>query len=180
MDIQDLQYFLAVCDYRSITKAAEVLHISQPALSRRIQFLEDECGVKLFIRGRRFVELTPAGEHFSINARRIVESQIKALKEIEFYKHDVDIRFGFVADINMKGLLRIQSISRKFLPDTSLAFFDLPAKEIPNALLTGCVDVAYVMQGEVADIAGLSTSRPRATISPCSSRRDTGSGRGIL
>ena len=155
MDIQDLQYFLAVCDYRSITKAAEVLHISQPALSRRIQFLEDECGVKLFIRGRRFVELTPAGEHFSINARRIVESQIKALKEIEFYKHDVDIRFGFVADINMKGLLRIQSISRKFLPDTSLAFFDLPAKEIPNALLTGCVDVAYVMQGEVADIAGL-------------------------
>lgn len=84
MDIQDLQYFLTVCDYRSITKAAEVLHISQPALSRRIQYLEDECGVKLFIRGRRFVELTQAGEHFSINARRIVEGQIKALKEIEF------------------------------------------------------------------------------------------------
>lgn len=155
MDIQDLQYFLTVCDYRSITKAAEVLHISQPALSRRIQYLEDECGVKLFIRGRRFVELTQAGEHFSINARRIVEGQIKALKEIEFYKHDVDIRFGFVADINMKGVLRVQSISRKLLPDTSLAFFDLPVKEIPNALLSGNVDVAYVMQGEVADIAGL-------------------------
>lgn len=67
----------------------------------------------------------------------------------------MDIRFGFVADINMKGVLRIQSTCRKFLPDTSLAFFDLPVKEIPNALLTGSVDVAYVMQSEVADIAGL-------------------------
>lgn len=55
----------------------------------------------------------------------------------------------------MKGVLRVQSISRKLLPDTSLAFFDLPVKEIPNALLSGNVDVAYVMQGEVADIAGL-------------------------
>lgn len=155
MDIQDLQYFLTVCDYRSITKAAEVLHISQPALSRRIQYLENECGVKLFIRGRRFVELTPAGEHFSINARSIVESQIKALKELEFYKQDADIRFGFVADINMKGVLRIQSISRRLLPDTSLAFLELPVKEIPNALLSGNIDVAYIMQGEVADIAGL-------------------------
>jgi DNA-binding transcriptional LysR family regulator len=155
MDIQDLQYFLTVCDYRSITKAAEVLHISQPALSRRIQFLEEECGVKLFIRGWRFVELTPAGEHFSINAHKIVESQIKALQEIEFYKHDVDIRFGFVADINMKGVLRIQSISRRLIPDASLAFFDILAKEMPSALLAGNIDVAYVMEGEVSDITGL-------------------------
>ena len=132
-----------------------MLHISQPALSRRMQFLENECGVKLFIRGRRFVELTPAGEHFSTNARKIVESQAKALQEIEFYKHDVDIRFGFVADINMKGVLRIQSMSRKLIPDISLAFFDVSAKEMPNSLLSGYVDVAYVMQGEVSDVAGI-------------------------
>lgn len=61
MDTDLLLYFMAVADYRSITRAAESLYISQPTLSRKIFLLEEEFEVKLFTRQLRSVELTPAG-----------------------------------------------------------------------------------------------------------------------
>lgn len=59
----EIDAFLNVIKYGSITKAAEVLYISQPALSRRIKSLENELQYKLFIRqkGVRNIELTPQG-----------------------------------------------------------------------------------------------------------------------
>lgn len=53
MEIRVLRYFLTVAREENITKAAEVLHITQPALSRQLAQLEEELGVKLFDRGTR-------------------------------------------------------------------------------------------------------------------------------
>ena len=71
MEIRVLKYFLAVVREESITKAAEVLHITQPTLSRQLALLEDEVGVKRFDRGSRKIVLTDAG------LRRSSISQIK-------------------------------------------------------------------------------------------------------
>ena len=60
MEIRVLKYFLAVVREESITKAAEVLHITQPTLSRQLAQLEEEVGVKLFDRGTRKIVLTDA------------------------------------------------------------------------------------------------------------------------
>ena len=62
----EIEAFLNIVKYGSITKAAEVLYISQPALSRRIKSLENELQYELFIRqkGIRNVILTPQGEAF--------------------------------------------------------------------------------------------------------------------
>ena len=51
MEIRVLRYFLSVVHEESITKAAEVLHITQPTLSRQLALLEEEVGVKLFDKG---------------------------------------------------------------------------------------------------------------------------------
>ena len=51
MDIRILKYFLTVAREESITRAAEVLHITQPTLSRQLTQLEEELGTKLFVRG---------------------------------------------------------------------------------------------------------------------------------
>ena len=68
----EIDAFLNIVKYGSITKAAEILYISQPALSRRIKSLESELQYKLFIRqkGVRNITLTPQGEAFVLIAEK--------------------------------------------------------------------------------------------------------------
>ena len=61
METRLLRYFLTVAHEENITRAAEVLHITQPTLSRQLVQLEEETGVMLFIRGKRKITLTPEG-----------------------------------------------------------------------------------------------------------------------
>jgi LysR family nitrogen assimilation transcriptional regulator len=61
MNVRQLQYFLQIAELRSFTRAANVLHIAQPALSRQVRALEEELGTTLFHRFERGVTLTEAG-----------------------------------------------------------------------------------------------------------------------
>lgn len=61
MELRILRYFLAVAREENITKAAELLHITQPTLSRQLAQLEEDVGVTLFSRGARKVTLTDEG-----------------------------------------------------------------------------------------------------------------------
>ena len=72
MDIQDLRTFLAISENRSFSKAAETLHISQPAVSKRIQALELSLGAKLFDRVGKRIFLTEAGELLIPQARHLL------------------------------------------------------------------------------------------------------------
>ena len=60
MELRVLQYFLTVVQEENISRAAEVLHVTQPTLSRQMAQLEEELGVQLFVRGRHLT-LTDAG-----------------------------------------------------------------------------------------------------------------------
>ena len=73
MDIRVLRYFLTVVREESITKAAEVLHITQPTLSRQLAQLEESLGVLLFHRGTRRIALTNAGMLLRRRAEEILE-----------------------------------------------------------------------------------------------------------
>ena len=73
MELRVLKYFLTVADEGNITRAADILHVTQPTLSRQMKELEDEMGTTLLIRGKRSVTLTEEGFLFKQQAETIVE-----------------------------------------------------------------------------------------------------------
>lgn len=73
MELRVLEYFLALAREGSVSAAAEVLHVSQPTLSRQLQDLERELGCTLFERGHRGITLTPDGMHLRRRAGEIVD-----------------------------------------------------------------------------------------------------------
>jgi len=72
MDLKTMEYYVAVVEEGSITRAAERLHMSQPPLTVRLKALEAELGVALLARHGRGVEPTPAGRVFADRARRLL------------------------------------------------------------------------------------------------------------
>jgi Transcriptional regulator len=68
-----LRYFIAIAQEENISRAARLLHVSQPALSRQIADLENKLGTKLFIRGKRQMQLTKDGYYLLERAREIVK-----------------------------------------------------------------------------------------------------------
>ena len=72
MNIQQLEYILAVDTYRHFAKAAEHCRVTQPTLSMMIQKLEDELGIKLFDRNLQPVRPTPAGRKVIEQARNVL------------------------------------------------------------------------------------------------------------
>jgi LysR family hydrogen peroxide-inducible transcriptional activator len=81
MNIQQLEYIIAVDTHRHFAKAAEASFVTQPTLSMMIQKLEDELNVKIFDRSQLPVQPTPIGVHV-INQARVIVSQVKQIKEI--------------------------------------------------------------------------------------------------
>lgn len=82
MELRHLRYFYAVALEMNFTKAAESLHIAQPPLSRQIMDLEEELGVKLFIRRPHFLALTPEGELLKQYAAQILDLADKAAENV--------------------------------------------------------------------------------------------------
>src|SRR5213080_460869 len=72
MTIRQLEVFLGVTQAKSFSRAAERIHLSQPTLSEHMRELEEELGVRLFIRHPRSVSLTEAGRIFGDYATRVV------------------------------------------------------------------------------------------------------------
>lgn len=96
MEFFDLKYFCAVCDNGSFSRAALVMHVSQPALSQRIKKLEEEFGTPLFQRSSRPLRLTEAGEEVSAYARKILslEQDLKGSLEAMVHPKETVIRVG--------------------------------------------------------------------------------------
>lgn len=80
MNLRQLQYFLEIAQFQSFTRAAQVLHVAQPSLSRHIRLLEEELGKPLFTRYDRGVTLTDAGELLRDRASVLIQ-QFNQLKD---------------------------------------------------------------------------------------------------
>lgn len=89
MDFRQLRAFVSVADTGSVTRAAQLLHIVQPAVSRQLKLLEEDIGTSLFDRSRNGMELTPAGHTLLIYARRALNELDRARAEISPYQGEI-------------------------------------------------------------------------------------------
>ena len=89
LELRVLQYFLAVAREENITRAAQMLHITQPTLSRQLMQLEEELGATLFYRGRHNIVLTEAGMLLRRRAQELVALADKTRQE--FMQHEEEL-----------------------------------------------------------------------------------------
>ena len=105
MEIRVLRYFLTVVREESITKASEVLHITQPTLSRQLAQMEEDIGVKLFDRGTRKIKLTNEGILLRRRAEEILQLVDKTEKELveqeEQVEGKISIGCGEIASVQL-------------------------------------------------------------------------------
>ncbi len=146
MELRVLQYFLTVVREENISKAAEVLHITQPTLSRQIGQLEEELGVQLFSRGRHLV-LTEAGIMLRRRAEEIVELMDKIESELE---EQSDI--GGIISIGSGGLYSLKvfpeimdNFKRKY-PKVQYNLYTNNAEHIKERLDRGLLDFGLLLE----------------------------------
>ncbi|MCD8215510.1 MAG: LysR family transcriptional regulator [Clostridiales bacterium] len=148
MEIRVLKYFLAAAREESITKAAEVLHITQPTLSRQLKELEEETGVKLFERGAKKISLTNEGILLRRRAEEIVSLVDKTERELMEQEELVDGRISIGCGILASSRLLadiIKGFSEKY-PLVKYDVFTANADMVKERMNRGLTDVGLMLE----------------------------------
>jgi len=144
MQLRDIEYVLSVAEAGSFSKAAKLLYISQPALSKSILRLEDELGVKLFIRHNNSTSLTRAGELFVEDAHKVLMLSAQIKKKMEDIQHinDGRITFGISQYNGQIYFSKILLEFKKQYPNIKLNVVEDFSSILERGLLTGNLDFA--------------------------------------
>ena len=149
MNFSQIKCFLAAADCLSFTKAADRLYLSQPVLSRQIAAMEDELGIELFIREKKSVRLTPAGEVLAEGFKQL-SVDYQALVDKATAMH-----MGFSGNVNLgivEGQLICHPVStalsqiHKKYPDVRVNLTKHTMSNLRKSLANGDIDLAFTAQ----------------------------------
>jgi len=145
VELRHVRYFIAVAEYLNFSRAAQQLHIAQPPLSRQIRQLEEDLGVTLFLRNKRRVALTRAGQVFLDEARRLV---VQAGHAMEAARHAQKGESGIVRIGIASGLGGVVSRAvfehRRRLPTIEIECRDVFSSFQNEALRKGEIDIGFM------------------------------------
>ncbi|MGN0266790.1 MAG: LysR family transcriptional regulator [Lachnospiraceae bacterium] len=148
MEIRVLRYFLMVAREENITRAAELLHVTQPTLSRQLMQLEEELGVKLFQRSNHSIRLTEDGMLLRKRAQDIVSLADKTENEFHHKEDNLagEIAIGSGESRNVQSLAKIISLFQKKYPGVRYDFYTANADDIKERLDRGLLDIGLLME----------------------------------
>lgn len=142
VELRKLRYFVAVAAEANFGRAAARLYMTQPALSRQIQSLEAEIGVRLFDRDRQGARLTPAGEQFCDDAKRMLELFVAARRRARQAAQPArHFTVGFMPGVAATPVIREFAES---LPGADISVVHTAPSNQVDYLLGGRVDVCFV------------------------------------
>lgn len=146
MELRVLRYFLAVCQEKNISNAAESLHIAQPSLSKQIKDLEEELGVTLFTRGHRQISLTEEGYFLRDRAQEMIdmeEQTTQALTSSKLITGNLNIGTG--QSFEIKSITKIIDQIIQITQQVHFSFYDGNADDIEAKVNDGSLDFGIIM-----------------------------------
>ncbi|MGI5971408.1 MAG: LysR family transcriptional regulator [Oscillospiraceae bacterium] len=156
MDIQSLRYFICVGECLSFTRAAQLLFISQPALSNKIVDLENELGVSLFERTTRHVSFTPAGSYFFAEAKQLVQRmdelklRVKGMHQGAYGR----LSFGFLDVLAFKVVESTVCNFAERYPQVELQINKMTYSELVKAVGDFSIDLGFTINYKDARARG--------------------------
>lgn len=141
MELRHLRYFAAVAAHGSFNRAAEVLHLTQPALSRQVKDLEDELGVQLMLRGQNAVKLTEAGELFYEEAREVLTRADEAVRRVRGEARSETLRVGYAPSMTAGIMPAVLEEFQSATPRVRVELADLSSREINELANDGRLDL---------------------------------------
>ncbi|KWE82081.1 LysR family transcriptional regulator [Burkholderia ubonensis] len=145
MELKLLRTFLTVTELRHFSRAADALHMSQPALSKQIGALEASLGGRLFERGRHGAALTPFGERFLSDAQALVRDADEILsraREASSGRRG-HLRIGICLSV-LTIVPRLIAEFRRRHPDVAVTLSDLSSAEQARRILAGKLDAGFM------------------------------------
>jgi DNA-binding transcriptional LysR family regulator len=146
MEMHQLEYVLAVAEYKNFTRAAEEINTSQSSLSQQISKLENELGINLFFRTTRSVQITPAGKEFIRHAKRIMQGVNEARKCInEYVSYEKgELTLGIIPPIGHYRIPNLLSSFKKTFPRVNLQIIEDQCANLFDLLHSSKIDGAFV------------------------------------
>jgi DNA-binding transcriptional LysR family regulator len=146
MDLVKLRYFQTVAKTLHFRRAAALLNVSQPPLSKSIKTLEDELGTQLFLRSKRRVELTPAGEVLLKRCEKIFQELEDAKTEVKRYSRGEKgkIRIGCEDGTTFSVLPSVLQTFKRRYPAISCSVITQPVAQQISGLRAGDLDAGIV------------------------------------
>ncbi len=143
MDTRIIEYVIAIAEEKSISKAAERLYITQPALSQRLKKLEEELGTPLFKREGNSMNLTDAGRIYVNGGYSVLQIKQEAMQKLRNVSNEGGniLRFGCATSL---ALTCIPAFREKY-PDTDLTARRCNTPTAREALLNGDMDMAVLL-----------------------------------
>lgn len=146
MELRHLRYFVAVAEELHFTRAAERLHMAQPALSIQIRQFEQELGIELFLRARRRVKLSEPGRLILEQARRVLDEseQIKVTARRAATAALGELRLGFSGAAHYSALPRVLRDYRRHRRGIKLTLFERASEAQLAMLMRGEIDAGLI------------------------------------
>lgn len=156
MEIQQFYYFKAVAELQHMTRAAEKLSISQPALSKSIANIEREFGVPLFDRHGRAIVLNRFGEMFLRHVDVILAEYSKIIREFEDITRPGygQVAFGFIHTLGMEVVPQLMAVVPKLYPNLDISLNQATSLTLLKRLEEGVIDLCLtqVFTSKVIDV----------------------------
>lgn len=147
MELRHLRYFVGVAEQENVSRAALILHVSQPGLSRQMRDLEDELGFPLFQRSAKSVRLTDAGRAFLPEARAVLqraEEAVQAARAVATGGRG-ELHIGYAPSLTARFLPRALRAFQAAAPGVRVRLHDLSTQEMLAGLRDGSLHLAFVV-----------------------------------
>jgi DNA-binding transcriptional LysR family regulator len=146
MELRHLRYFVTIAEALSFTKAAQILRVAQPSLTRQMRNLEDEIGVRLLDRTNHRTALTNEGRVFLFDAKKLLAMSLESVAAVRRLNRleNARLNIGYGGDVRCELLPITLGAFRKLCPQVAINLFEMSSAEQFEALDDHRIDLGFV------------------------------------